>query len=149
MSSDKENMPPTESVTPPSLRNLSFEEEVNEPENEATSWEANVARNVETIPRVSSPYPRKTSTLEDLELDTDEDIIDVTDYSERPSNDKRSPRPKQTDLTQGHCPTPQNSPHIFGHEQALAAAPVKPHRTEIWGSSWTRGRVPRWMASMS
>ena len=31
MSSDKENMPPTESVTPPSLRNLSLEEEVNKP----------------------------------------------------------------------------------------------------------------------
>ena len=99
-------MPPTESVTPPSLRNLSLEEVVNKPENEATSWEAHVARNVETIPRASSPYPRKMSTLEDLEPDTDKDIIDITDYSERPNNDKRSPRPKQTDLTQGHCPTP-------------------------------------------
>ena len=94
MSSDKENMPPTELVTPPSLRNLSLEEEANEPENEATSWEASVARDVETIPRASSPYPRKTSILEDLEPDTDEDIIDVTDYSRRPSNDKRSLRPK-------------------------------------------------------
>ena len=102
MGSDKKNMPPTESVTPPSLRNLSLDEEVNKPENEATSLEASVARNVETIPRASSPYPRKTSTLEDLEPDTDKDIIDITDYSERPSNDKRSPRPKQTDLTQGH-----------------------------------------------
>ena len=55
MSSDKENMPPTESVTPPSLRNLSLEEEANKPENEATSWEAGVARNVEMIPRASSP----------------------------------------------------------------------------------------------
>ena len=94
MSLDKENMPPTELVTPPSLRNLSLEEEANKPENKATSWKASVARNVEMIPWASSPYPRKTSTLEDLELDTDEDIIDITDYSERPSNDKRSPRPK-------------------------------------------------------
>ena len=77
MSSDKENMPPTELVTPPSLRNLSLEEEANKPENEATSWEASVVRNVETIPSTSSPYPRKTSTLEDLELDTDKDIIDI------------------------------------------------------------------------
>ena len=53
--------------------------------------------------------------LEDLEPDTDEDIIDVTDYSERPSNDKRSPRPKQTDLTQGHCPHLKTA-HICGHE---------------------------------
>ena len=37
MSSDKENMPPTESVTPPSLRNLSLEEEVDDDNNKATS----------------------------------------------------------------------------------------------------------------
>ena len=42
LSSNKENMPLIESVTPPSLRNLSLEEETNKPENEATSWEANV-----------------------------------------------------------------------------------------------------------
>ena len=36
MSSDKENMPLTESVTPPSLRNLSLEEEADDNENEAT-----------------------------------------------------------------------------------------------------------------
>ena len=64
LSSNKENMPPIELVTPPSLRNLSLEEEINEPEHEATSWEANVARNLETLPRSSSPYPRKTSILE-------------------------------------------------------------------------------------
>ena len=45
LSSDKENIPPIELVTPPSLRNLSLEEEINDPEHEATSWEANVARN--------------------------------------------------------------------------------------------------------
>ena len=58
MSSDKENIPPTESVTPPSIRNLSLEEEANEQENKATSQEASVARNLVTTPRVSSPYPR-------------------------------------------------------------------------------------------
>ena len=50
MSSDKENMPPTESVTPPSLRNLSLEEEVDDDNNEATLWEANVARKLVTTP---------------------------------------------------------------------------------------------------
>ena len=148
MSSDKENMPPTESVTPPSLRNLSLEEEVNEPENKATSWEANVTSNVETIPRARSPYPRKMSTSEDLELDTDEDIIEITDYSERPSNDKRSPRSKQTDSTQGHCPTPQNSPTYLAMN-ALAVAPVKPHRTEIWWILLDKRKVPRgWPACL-
>ena len=94
LSSDKENIPPTELVTPPSLRNLSLEEEAYEPENEAASWEASVVRNLETIPQASSPYLKKMSTLEDLEPDTD-DIIDVTDFFETPPNDKRSPRPKQ------------------------------------------------------
>ena len=148
MSSDKENMPPTELVTPPPLRNLSLEEETNKPENEVTSWEASVVRNVETIPRASSPYPRKTSTLEDLEPDTDEDIIDVTDYSERPSNDKRSPRPKQMDMTRGHCPTPQNSP-TYLTMNAVAAAPAKPHRTEIWGILPDKRKVPHgWPACL-
>ena len=139
MSSDKENMPLTELVTPSSLRNLSLEEETNEPENKATSWEASVARNVETS-LVSSPYPRKMSTLEDLEPDTDEDI-DVTDYSERPSNDKRSPRPKLMDMTQGHCPAPQNSPTYLAMN-AVTVAPAKPHRTEIWGILPDKRKVP-------
>ena len=91
LSSDKENIPLTESVTPPSLKNLSLKEEANINENEATSWEASVARNLMMTPRASSPYLKQTSTLEDLEPDTDDDIIDVTNYSERPTNDKRSP----------------------------------------------------------
>ena len=134
-------MPLTESVTPPSLRNLSLEEEADNKENEATSWEANVARKLVTTPRATLPFTKQTSTLEDM----DDDIIDVMDYSERPANDKRSPRPKQTDMThtttQGHCPTPQNSPTYLAMN-AAAAAPAKPHRTEIWGSSQTREKYP-------
>ena len=80
--------------------------------------------------RASVPFPKWTSTLEDLEPDMDEDIIDVTDYSERPSNDKRSPRPKQTDTTQEHCPTPQNSP-MYLAMNAVAVAPTKLHRTKV------------------
>ena len=45
-SSDKENMPPIESITPPSLKNLSIEEENSKIEHEATSREANAARNL-------------------------------------------------------------------------------------------------------
>ena len=145
MSSDKENMPLTESVTPPSLRNLSLEKEADDNENEAMLWEANVARKLVTTPRASLPFPKWTSTLEDLELDTDNDIIDVTDYSEWPANDKRSPRPKQTDMThattQGHCPTPQNSPTYLSMN-AGAAASAKPHRTEIWGILLDKKKVP-------
>ena len=114
LSSDKENIPLIESITPPSLKNLSLEEEANNTNNEATSWEANVARNIMLTPRASFPYPKQTSTLEDIEPNMDNDIIDVTEYSERPANDKRSPRPKQAATTHTktlrHCPTPQNSP---------------------------------------
>ena len=143
MSSDKENIPLTESVTPPSLRNLSLEEEANEQENGATSWEASVARNLVTTPRASSPYLRQMSTLEDLEPDTDDDIIDITNFFERPSNDKKSPRPKQADTntkTQGHCPMPQNSP-TYLPMNTTAAAPAKPHRTKIQGILLDRKRV--------
>ena len=141
MSSDKEDMPLTEYVTPPSLRNLSLEQEVDDDNNEATSWEANVARKLVMTPRASSPFLMQTSTLEDLELDMDKDIIDLTDDSERPSNDKRSPRAKQTATTQGHCPTPQNSPTHLAMN-AAAVAPTKPHRTEVQGILLDKRKIP-------
>ena len=152
MSSDKENIPPTESVTAPSLKNLSLEEGAEDNDNEATSWEASVARNLMTTPRASSPYPKQTSTLKDLEPDMDDYIIDVTDYSERPANDKRSPRPKQTGTThtttQGHCPTPQNSP-TYLPMNAMAVAPAKPQRTEIQWILPEKRKVPHgWPACL-
>ena len=104
-----------------------------------------------TTPRASSPYLKQTSTLKDLEPDMDDGIIDVSDYSERPANDKRSPRPKQTvmahAMTQGHCPTPQNSPTYL--PMNAPAAPVKPHRTETWGILPDKRKVPhRWPACL-
>ena len=79
----------------------------------------------------------------------DDDIIDVTNYSERPANDKRSPRPKQTaTMTQGHCPTPQNSP-TYLPMNATAVAPAKPHRTEIQGILPDKRKVPHgWPACL-
>ena len=142
-------MPPIELVTPPSVRNLSLEEETYEPEHKATSWEANVARNLETLPRSSSPYPRKMSTLEDLEPDMDDNMVDITDFFERPPNEERSPRPKQTDSTQGYCPTLQNSPTYVQMISAAAAAPAKPHRTNIWGILLDKRKVPHgWPACL-
>ena len=57
LSSDKENIPPIESITPPSLKNLSLEEVTTGNENKATSWEASVAKTIMTTPRARSPYP--------------------------------------------------------------------------------------------
>ena len=107
-------MPPIESITPPSLKNLSLEEENNDDnEHKATSWEASVARNVDLLPRSSSPYPKKkTHTLEDLETDMDDNMVDMTNFFDRPQNEKRSPRPKPLEHNSEQCPTPQNSPHI-------------------------------------
>ena len=69
--------------------------------------------------------------LEQLEPDMDNEIIDITDYSERPSNDKRSPRHVQKSVkhtvTQGHCPTPQTSPTYIAMNmrQQYLQSPIK------------------------
>ena len=151
LDSDKENMPPIESITPPSLKNLSLEEENdndnNNNEHEATSWEANVARNVDLIPRSSSPYPKKkTRTLEDLETDTDDNMVDMTNFFDRPQNKKRSPRPHSE-----QCPTPQNSSTHMPKSSVPAPpiSPTKPHRNEIRGVLPDKRRVPHgWPACL-
>ena len=143
LDSDKENMPPIESITPPSLKNLSLEEENNDDnEHKATSWEASVARNVDLLPRSSSPYPKKKArTLEDLETDTDDNMVDMTNFFDRPQNEKRSPRPNSE-----QCPTPQNSPT---HIAKPPVSPSKPHRNEIRGTLPDKRRVPHgWPACL-
>ena len=146
-SSDKENMPPIESITPPSLKNLSIEEENSKIELEATSWEANVARNLDSLPRSSSPYPKKkTCTLEDLETNTDDNMVDMTDFFNRPQNEKRSPRPKLIKSNSEQCPTPQNSPT---HASKPPVSPAKPLRNEVWGILPDKRRVPHgWPACL-
>ena len=59
LSSDKENMPPIELITPPSLGNLSIEEENNETEHKATLWEANVAQKFRFTPQVKLSIPKE------------------------------------------------------------------------------------------
>ena len=146
LSSDKENIPPIESITPPSLKNLSLEEGMTGNEKKATPWEASVAKTIMTTPRASSPYPDLPSTLEQLEPDRDDDIIDITDYSERLANDRRSPWHKQkymtSTVTQGHCPTCQNSPTYIAMNAEAAAAPAKLQWTEIWGILPDKRRTP-------
>ena len=144
--SDKENMPPIESITPPSLKNLSIEEENNDDnEHEATSWEASVARNVELLPRSSSPYPKKkTCTLEDLETDMDDNMVNITNFFDRPQNEKRSPRPTPIENNSEQCPTPQNSPTHMPKSSVPAPpiSPTKPHRKEIRASYQIKEEYP-------
>ena len=154
LDSDKENMPSIESVTLPSLRNLSLEEEnINDDdEHEATLWEASVARNLDSLPRSSSPYPKKkTHTLEDLETDTDDNMVDITNFFDRPQIEKRSPRPTPIGSNSEQCPTPQNSPTHMPKSSVPTASisPTKPHRNEIWGVLPDKRRVPRgWPACL-
>ena len=92
--------------------------------------------------------------LEDLETDMDDNMVDITDFFERPPNEKRSPRPKQTNNTQSmiqeQCPTPQNSPtYILIKTPAASAVPAKPHRSEIQGILPNKRKVPHgWPACL-
>ena len=60
---------------------------------EDTQWEAHVVQQV-SLPRSSSPFSNdnQPSFMEQLEPETDDDM-DVWDFSERPANDRRSPKP--------------------------------------------------------
>ena len=79
----------------------------------------------------------------------DNNMVDITDFFERPPNAKRSPRPKQSDLTQGQCPTAQNSPTPVQKNSTAAAIPAKPHRNEIQGILPDKRKVPHaWPACL-
>ena len=82
--------------------------------------------------------------LEQLEPDMDNEIIDITDYAERPSNNKRSPQHAQKyvkhTVTQGHCPTPQTSATYIAMN--ATAVPAKPHQMEVWGILPDKRRTP-------
>ena len=73
----------------------------------------------------------------------------MTDFFERPPNEKRSPRPKQADLNQEQCPTPHNSPTHTPKSSVSATARAKPHRNEIRGISPRQKKSTLWMASLS
>ena len=151
LSSNKENILPLKSVTPPSLKNLSLEEGSTCNDTEATLWEASVAKKIMTTPRTSSPYPDQPDTMEQLEPDTDNDIIDITDYAERPANDKRSPWHVQKygthSMTQRHCPHLRLVLTIL--PMNMATSPAKPHRTEIWGILPDKRRTPHGWPTLS
>ena len=82
--------------------------------------------------------------MEQLEPEMDNEIIDITDYAERPSNDKRSPQHAQKyrpySVTQGPCPIPQTSPSYLAMNVMTIAA--KPHHMEIQGILSDKRRIP-------
>ena len=143
-------MPPIESITPPSLKNWSIEEENSKIEHEATSWEANVARNLDSLPKSSSPYPKKkTHNLEDLETNTEDNMVDMTDFFDRPQNEKRSPRPKQAKTNSEQYPTPQNNPtHTHQRAQCQWNHLLSPIEMKFGDPPRQKKSTP-WLASLS
>ena len=139
LSSNKENMPPIESIIPPSLRNLSIEEENNEAEHKATSWEAIVARNSDSLPRSSSLYPKKkASTLEDLETDTDDNMVDMTD----PRMKRGLPDLSKPTQIKNNVPHLRIVPHIHQRAQCQQHHLPSPIEMKFGGSSWTKEECP-------
>ena len=80
-------------------------------------WEAHVAQQV-PLPRTSSPYPKDDwpGSLEQLDPGS-EDVMDVRDLSERPTNDQRPPKlPRKTKVMLQNLIPPSRLPRLCGIE---------------------------------
>ena len=69
-------------------------------------------------------------------------MVDMTDFFDRPQNEKRSLRPKQAKTNSEQCHTPQNSPTHTPKSSVSTTPPGKPHRNEVWGIFPDKRRVP-------
>ena len=76
-------------------------------------------------------------------------MVDMTDFFDRPKNEKRSPRPKQAETNSRAMP---HTSEQFTHtpkSSVLATPPAKPHRNEVWGILLDKRRVPHgWPACL-
>ena len=92
---------------------------------------------------------KKTCTLEDLETNTEDNMVDMMDFFNRPPNEKRSPRPKQAETNSEQCPTPQNSPTHTPKSSVSTTRSAKLHRNEVQGVLPDQRRVPHgWPACL-
>ena len=73
-------------------------------------------------------------------------MVNMTNFFDRPQNEKRSQRPKLIKRNPEQCHTPQNGPT---HMAKLPVSPVKPHRNEVWGILPDKIRSTLWLASLS
>ena len=95
-------------------------------------WEAHVTQQI-PLSRLSSPYPdNQPRIMEHLKPKTEDDM-DVRDFSERPLNDKRPPKPpcKSMVMLQNLTPPP-GCPEFMAMNVAITGIP-KPQPTEIRG----------------
>ena len=144
--SSKENMPPLESSPMPMLNidEADFHDWTEKLLGKDNRWEAHVAQQV-SLPRTSSPCPSNSQTrsLEQLETVTEDDM-DVRDFSERPTNDLRPPKPprKPKVILQNLIPPP-------GCPDYVVIGIPKPPLPEIRGILPEKKKVPRgWPACL-
>ena len=139
-SSDRENMPELELIPMSEGEILEWTEE---PMKRDNKQEAQVAKQI-LLPETSSPNTDMdlTGSMEQLETFTEDDK-DVSDFSERPDNDKRPARPprKLKTILQNLIP-PLGCPNYMAMNAAVAGIP-KPHSAEIRGMTPEKRKVPR------
>ena len=95
------------------------------------------------LPRSSSPYPddNQNGSSEQLEPETEDDM-DMRDFSERPTNDKRPPKPpRKTKVMLQNLIPPLGCPDCMPMTADVAGIP-KPQTTEIRGILPEKKKVP-------
>ena len=100
------------------------------------------------LPRSSSSYPdNQPRYLEQLEPET-EDYMDVRDFSERPADDKRPPKPpwKPEIMLQNLIPPPGCPDYVVMN--AAVAEILKPQHTEIRGILPEKKKVTQGMDNL-
>ena len=106
-------------------------------------WEAHIAQQI-PLPRSSSPCTEnRPGSLEQLEYKMD-NVMDVKDFSERPANDKRPPKPKcgPNLKIQNFFPSLLTCPNYVAMTAAAAAEPTKPPIKEGRGILPKKNKVP-------
>ena len=144
-------MPPLESAPMPMLNieESNFLDRTKKLLGKDNKWETNVAQQV-PLQRSSSPCPsnNQTSSLECLETEIEDDM-DIRDFSERPANNLRPPKPprKTKVMLQNLIPLP-GCPDNMVMNATVMGIP-KPQPTEIRGIIPEKKKVPRgWPACL-
>ena len=149
--SSKENMSPLESAPMPMLNieEADFLDWTEKLLGKDNRWEAHVAQQV-PLPRTSSPCPSnsQTGSLEQLEAVAEYDM-DVRDFSERPTNDLRPPKPpRKTKIILQNLIPPPGCPDYVAMNHAVMGIP-KPPLPEIRGILPEKKKVSRgWPACL-
>ena len=87
-------------------------------------WETHIAQQV-PLPRTSSPYPsvNQPRSMEQLETMMDDDM-DVRDFSSRPTNDLRPPKPpRKTQVIHQNLIPPPGCPDYVAMNHAIMGIP--------------------------